>query len=575
MFDFEIYCKDPQATVAISRQWEEDGLFYAELSYHTEKSVIPAEFGVKWQLPIVDHYCVWSPSIPFERHLRPNWRKSKTESRLASRMPLHGLVSATGQNKIMIALSDAAVPAAIATGVREEGALMECVVSVFTEPTAAITDYKVLLRLDLRPIRYDEAVRQAADWWEQDCGYTPAPVPQAAKEIVDSLWYSFHQQLSPDAILEECRRSAALGMKTVIIDDGWQTDDNSRGYSYCGDWELATKKIPDMKALSDGIHALGMKLMIWYSVPFVGSFSKAFSRFEDKMLSVKDRADLGKVGVLDPRYPDVREYLLNIYVDAVQKWNLDGLKLDFIDSFVFPAQDREDPRRDCTSLEEGVDRLMKAVHQVLIAINPEILLEFRQSYVGPMIRQYGNMLRVRDCPNDPMINRRAVVDLRLTSGKTAVHSDMLMWHTEDAPENVAVQLASVLYSVPQISVLIEKLPPAQYQTLQYYLDFWRKYRAVLLDGKLFADCPEAGYSQIYAEKEGVGVLTVWYDPLILRSAKHLAVINASAHPSLIVKGRKGTSFRTGDCQGNPLAAGNIDAELFEIAVPLGRMLFIE
>ncbi len=570
----ELYTKNPSATVAIARQWEEQGIHYAELTYHTDAPAVPKEWGVQWELPVIDCYSVWSPSIPFERKLRPNWRKAQTDSRLASGMPLHGLVSAAGENRMTAALSDAAIPTSIATGVREEGAIMECRAALFTQPTAAITDYTVILRLDLRPIRYDEAIRQTAAWWEEACGYTPAPVPKAALEPLDSLWYSFHQQLSTDAILEECKRSAALGLKTVIIDDGWQTDDNSRGYSYCGDWELATKKIPDMKALADGIHGLGMKLMIWYAVPFVGSFSKVFSRFEDKILKFRERADRSRVGILDPRYPDVREYLLNIYVEAVQKWSLDGLKLDFINSFALPEQEEEDPRRDCTSLEEGIDRLMKAVYAALIAINPEILLEFRQSYVGPMIRQYGNMLRVGDCPNDPMVNRRAVVDLRLTSGNTAVHSDMLMWHYDDMPESVALQLAGVLYSVPQISVLIEKLPPAQYQTLKHYLEFWTEYREVLLSGKLFADHPESGYSQIYAEKEDVGVLTVWCDPLIERSAKQLAVVNASASGSLIVKNRKNATYRTVDCQGTLLAEGSINAELIEIPVPMGGMLFI-
>ena len=29
----------------------------------------------------------------------------------------------------------------------------------------------------------------------------------------------------------------------------------------------------------------------------------------------------------------VREYLKNIYINAVKEWNIDGLKLDFIDEF--------------------------------------------------------------------------------------------------------------------------------------------------------------------------------------------------------------------------------------------------
>ena len=44
-----------------------------------------------------------------------------------------------------------------------------------------------------------------------------------------------------------------MGFKAAILDDGWQTDDTNRGYGYCGDWEVAEKKIKDIlnKKLKD------------------------------------------------------------------------------------------------------------------------------------------------------------------------------------------------------------------------------------------------------------------------------------------------------------------------------------
>ena len=34
--------------------------------------------------------------------------------------------------------------------------------------------------------------------------------------------------LDVEDIVKECRLSKPFGMETVIIDDGWQTDDNNR-----------------------------------------------------------------------------------------------------------------------------------------------------------------------------------------------------------------------------------------------------------------------------------------------------------------------------------------------------------
>lgn len=65
----------------------------------------------------------------------------------------------------------------------------------------------------------------------------------------------------------------------------------------------------------------------------MGYYSRNWERFQDKILVKVDR---NQVGVLDPRYPDVREYLIGIYENALQEFDLDGFKLDFIDRFKMP-----------------------------------------------------------------------------------------------------------------------------------------------------------------------------------------------------------------------------------------------
>ena len=70
-------------------------------------------------------------------------------------------------------------------------------------------------------------------------------VPDAARSPFYSFWYSQHQSVDAKSVEEECRRAAKLGFSSVIVDDGWQTDDNNRGYAFCGDWEPAADKFPD------------------------------------------------------------------------------------------------------------------------------------------------------------------------------------------------------------------------------------------------------------------------------------------------------------------------------------------
>jgi len=565
------------AKIYIDNETQKDGILHFDVNMSMESEQIPVEFKIAFSFPSVDMYSVWGPGIRFDRSLRDcNGWKRTSNSRLASWMPLHALVSQDGKNRITIAVSDAKNPIALRTGVREETALMHGEIVFFTATVAPLKEYKATVRMDMRDIAYYDAIYDVVSWWENECGYKPAYVPEHARLPMNSLWYSYHQQLDVEDIIRECVLSKAIGMDTIIVDDGWQTDDNNRGYKFCGDWEVSEAKIPDIKDFVSRVHDTGMKIMLWFSVPFIGTSVKSFELFHDMILD--HTGDDKSFFALDPRYKMVRDHLIGIYERAVGEWGFDGLKLDFIDSF-FPLTGRSlqfDPRRDHVSVEDAIDTLMTDVSDALRRINPDVLIEFRQTYIGPAIRKYGNMLRVADCPNDAIINRQDVVNLRLTSGGTAVHSDMLMWHPEDHVENAALQLVSVLYSVPQISVKLASLSEDHKKMLEFYLSFWKENREVLIDGKLLAANPETSYSIVCAEKDGVAIFTCYNDTLVDCSAySDIIAINASRHSALIVKGAASKTYKVLDCMGNELDKGIITADLCEVSIPLSGMVCIK
>ena len=82
------------------------------------------------------------------------------------------------------------------------------------------------------------------------------------------------------------------------------------------------------------------------------------------------------------------------------------------------------------------------------------MIEFRQPYIGPLMRKYGNMFRAGDAPNAYVANRVRTIDLRLLSGETAVHSDMIMWHPDEPVERAALQLLNVMFSVGRVSPVL-------------------------------------------------------------------------------------------------------------------------
>jgi len=123
------------------------------------------------------------------------------------------------------------------------------------------------------------------------------------------------------------------------------------------------------------------------------------------------------------------------------------------------------------------------------------------------MRNYGNLFRAADCPNDSITNRTRTLDIRLLAGNTAVHSDMLMWSCKETPENAALQFLNILFSVPQISVKLDEIPAGHQKMLRFWIEFWRQHRETLLDGTLIPSSPEMQFPFVLAKgkQDWIGV----------------------------------------------------------------------
>ncbi|MBQ3563086.1 MAG: alpha-galactosidase [Clostridia bacterium] len=563
------------AKIWIDNEKEENGIKHFTVHAKLSEKAVPEKFSVQFEIPHIECFSVWSPYLSHCRRIGPDWGPSTTYANIASSMPVQSVLSVDGNNRLTLAIDDAMSPTAIKTGVREEDGNIVVTFTFFTETTTAIEEYSATVRVDTRDIPFYDAVYDVVRWWENECGYTPLSVPEHAKLPMNSMWYSYHQNLDSESIVREARLAKELGMESIIVDDGWQTDNLGRGYAYCGDWELARTKIPDMREVVDRVHAEGVKLILWFSVPFVGKYSRAFERFKDMVLS--DNPYQYEHTQLDPRYKEVRDFLIGVYKKYLVEWDLDGFKLDFIDSFrLTPSTIAPDDRRDYESLVEAVDRLMTDITIELKKIKPDILIEFRQTYVGPAIRKYGNMLRATDCPNDAISNRKHTLDLRLTSGNTAVHSDMLMWNKDDTPESAMLQFTSILYSVPQVSLRLDTISDVHRKALKFYLSFWRENADILMNGKLHVYDTAHDYSGACAVLDKKAIYTS-YVQTVIDGADYdeLTIVKASKGNSVYVKNCKGKSYTAVNCLGETISEGIIDSTIAEIELPLSGILYIK
>jgi len=534
-----------------------EGLDRVILRLRADQPVRPGPMRLAFRHPSVNVFARWHPAVLHARHLPPDWGDGFT-AELTRNAPVMCLYAADGTNQLTVACSDPMNPLMLRFGVQEESAEVRCRVHLFERVHPPITRYELQLLVDTRPVFYAAALDHVQSWWATRPGCQPRSVPEVARLPMYSTWYSFHQNIDTAAVLAQCRLARELGCDALIVDDGWQTNDNRRGYAYAGDWEA--QRIGDMKRFVADVHDVGMKFLLWYAVPFVGIHSRAFRRFEDKLLT---RLESLQAGVLDPRFPDVREHLIGTLERALRDWDLDGFKLDFVDEFAVRNGVRAPeprPGMDFVSVSEAAYRLLEDTFDRLHQIKPDIMVEFRQEYIGPVMRRFGNMFRAGDCPNDALTNRLRTLDIRLLCGRTACHSDMLMWHPDDRVEAAALQVLATLFSVPQVSVLLDRLAPAHLKMLRFWLDFWRANRDVLLDGELRPLHPETLYPVVVASTPHKRLIALYQEmvaPAGSNVPRELLVVNATFASRAVIDIPEAIGKRTleiRDCQGNVVAS---------------------
>ena len=577
----EVTCDDPGLwTFDVSASTDE-GRDVVTVRISASAETNPPPFGVYLRGSGAGVQNVWTSDTSVNgdaRHLRPKlwwgWC-AKYRSELARDLPLAVGFNAAERAPVALAASEAMRPVEFGLYADDETCDVIARCEFFTRPAAPLRAYEVSVLVDRRNGTLPDTVREAADWISRVNGFRPAHVPEAAFEPLYSTWYAYLQDVRAEPLEAEARLAAALGMKTMILDDGWQKEDSATFYSAVGDWMPVPSRFPDMRAHVAKVHAAGLRYMLWLAVPYVGDESKAFERFRGKYLQVRGTTSPGRSAILDPRFPEVREYLIRTYERVVGEWGFDGVKLDFIDAF---AVDGADPAvaegyagRDYREVPLAVNRLMKDVLARLRRINPDVLVEFRQRYMGPAVLQYGNMMRAWDCPADPCANRRRICDLRLTSGPLAVHSDMLVWSRDETPEGAALPILNALYSTIQYSMILAKIRPDHREVIRHWLDFSRRHRDALVKGRFTPHHAESGYMWVEGESEAERVVTSYSGDAVVRAGapdRTVFLVNATGAEGMAVDfAAKPSSVRLFDVFGKLAGTAAPFAGLVRLPVP--------
>ncbi|WP_121711567.1 alpha-galactosidase [Streptomyces sp. E5N91] len=443
----------------------------------------PAALELTVLIPAADAVTWWHPgsTVPHAT-IPPSWGDPVVTTALMG-IPVGALLLRQDRTGLVYALDAGSHRTSVRAGLVEESAHFAVMVTV----EDAGPDEEIRLLLDVSGRTFAEAVPDTGRWLQRDGG---APVVPGAEDAVLCTWYFAHQDVTAAAVLDQADRAAELGFGTVIVDDGWQTTSLARGYGSCGDWEAATGKFPDPAGMVARLRARGLRTMWWVGTPFLGHHAGAraaglATRYEETELDAS---------VLDPRDDATRRHLVERIRDLVVKTGADGVKLDFLERFATPVPDDPSPR----SPVAATVRLLAEITAAVEGAGVRPLVEFREPYVHPAVGRFATMLRVGDCPLSATQNRVGIVDLRMARPGTPIHSDPIMWASDDTAERVAHHLINALFGVPQVSVDLVGLDDAPSDALAFWMRVWRTYRETLLHGELLAQRPDLLYPLVAA-----------------------------------------------------------------------------
>ena len=492
------------------------------------------EFSVEFLLKRSDLQHHWDPSV---ERFPCSW--TAQDSSFSTGLPIRANFDDEEMNVATWAVSDALNMIKFATRINmvdenDHGVKFRAV--FFSEPSAPAKRYETKLRLDMRRVFWADAISDSVKWIADVSSRYPTVPPESAYWPLYSSWYVFRSNVTQDAMEREIERAAKLGMKVAILDDGWQRDR--------GAWAINTDKFPDMKGHVERVKKMGVKYMLWFALPHVRKDSPVFEEFKDMLLW--EGPDQWNDYIFDPRYPEVRKHIVNRLVELARDYGFDGFKLDFIDQFVmrYPDPPAKNNYKGCDtkSVPEATEKLLKEIRDALDAVRPGMLIEFRQRYIGPVVRQYGNMLRANDCPGDYMANRYRTLALRVISPGSAVHSDMLLWRNDDKASDVKRQIWNVIFSVVQYSAYLKDLPEEHKKAIRETIKFAEEHRGTLLFGRLIPRHPELGYPCVEAESAEKRIVVVYQSEWIAKNpddSKRVILVNATTADSLVIETKGG------------------------------------
>lgn len=525
-------------------------------------------------VPLVDIHGVWTGYADRAQTNRIVWRHESVVSSNTG-FPFVLLMSRSGVNRLAFGLLDQVPETRMIYSMEEVGAGYRVWFErPLVEDPPACTEYEDRIYISRRAEPWYRAVAAYTETSDVAAGIVPIQVPDGAREPVYCTWYAIHHDATADWVERQMKVASDLGFKTLIVDDGWFFDGDGDwgGYARTGDWRVAESKFPDLAEHVKRGQAMGVNYLLWIAPFMVGVKSENF-RSLSRLLHPHDH---GSFKCLCPRNLDAQEHIVRVMKGLMTDYGLDGFKMDFIDA-VDPAPCPGGHSHEFETQGEGMDAALGRIRSELSAVNPNVLLEFRQGYANLACRAHCTMFRAGDAPMDFDTNLWRITMIRSYARTFPVHFDPAYWHSAESEEGVARHMICSVFCVPMLSVDFEKLPPEHLRIIGRWIDFYHRNKEIINFGEFEPEISNATIETVTVHDDNRAIVGLFRDsavPAAPEGIRRVQVLNASNSPSLMASGEySGWAYEVESRFADILENGRIGKD--RVDVPIGGMLKLQ
>lgn len=150
--------------------------------------------------------------------------------------------------------------------------------------------------------------------------------------------YTYYQKQSEILEYAEKIKSEGYPCSVFMIDCGWQR--------YNGNWEFRTEDFPAPRQMVEKLHKMGYKVMLWIC-PFIAAdtIEYRFARDNNLLITAQNGNPAmiqwwdGFSAALDFTNPKAEEYFVKVAKYLMEKYDIDGFKMDAGDAYFYNEND--------------------------------------------------------------------------------------------------------------------------------------------------------------------------------------------------------------------------------------------